>query len=258
MVVTEKQRNILTNCTAAIVCRDSSEKENTGTAIWFESKNGNHCLLTNAHIIQNKTSMDIYCSEIIDGTRRVSAEPITVQLSKNYYIDSYSDLGLVIIDDLIESLECRKREIDSFYLTENMFLTDYSEIPFLQNVIVVGYPGGLIIRETNSPIFKSGIIAVDPRNVVGGESALVLDLHSFGGSSGSPIFWIKEKDIYLIGIVCSNRYLETNVFDGDKKLESIYINENIGIADCINTFSIKSFLRQHGLEPDRLAKSELT
>lgn len=56
-----------------------------------------------------------------------------------------------------------------------------------------GYPNGLIDYYNNLPILRSGITATQPKLNFNGKEEFLTDIHNFGGSSGSPIFIIREK-----------------------------------------------------------------
>ncbi|MBL4732407.1 MAG: trypsin-like peptidase domain-containing protein [Rhizobiaceae bacterium] len=59
----------------------------------------------------------------------------------------------------------------------------------VEEILMVGYPSGLIDDVNNLPIVRQGITATAVYNSYNGQNQFLTDCASFGGSSGSPIVW---------------------------------------------------------------------
>lgn len=72
---------------------------------------------------------------------------------------------------------------------------DYMQsITQTDEVIMIGYPGGLRDELNNQPIFRKGILATSPSKNFGGERKFLIDMPVYGGSSGSPILLFSETE----------------------------------------------------------------
>jgi len=74
---------------------------------------------------------------------------------------------------------------------------DLAKMTVDEQVIMPGFPNGLIDRHNNLPLSRHGHTAFHAKldfNVFdGGEPYGVVDMACFGGSSGSPVVWVKSK-----------------------------------------------------------------
>ncbi len=85
------------------------------------------------------------------------------------------------------------------------------------NVLMIGFPNGLMDHANNLPLTRRGILATPYHADYNGQPDFVVDIAAFGGSSGSPVFAIFEGPtplengtsmlgngaIYFIGILHS-------------------------------------------------------
>lgn len=69
--------------------------------------------------------------------------------------------------------------------------------PF-EDVIMVGYPIGLIDEAHNAPIMRKGMTATHPRYDFNGKPLFMIDCACFPGSSGSPVFLL-DNGAYVEG-----------------------------------------------------------
>lgn len=62
----------------------------------------------------------------------------------------------------------------------------------MDQVIMIGYPDALWDRVNNQPIFRRGIIATNPNLDFNGQKEFLIDMPVYNGSSGSPVFIVRE------------------------------------------------------------------
>ena len=211
MHLTKDQEDILLRCTAAIVCKDQNGVPNTGTSFWFQTESGEKYLVTNKHVIENKESVTIYCSVINEFDFSVKTDKIVVELKGNSYLSETADLGAIRVTDLFKQYKIMCR-----FLTTNLIKTKYDEYSLIEDVIMVGYPSGLLFEEANRPFIRVGTTASDLRLIKDSQDAFYLDIQAAEGSSGSPVFIIKDDSVELIGINKEDRIIPSYVHKKEK------------------------------------------
>jgi len=99
------------------------------------------------------------------------------------------------------------------------FIKDFPQLALTptDDILMIGYPNGLIDEVHKLPIFRSGIIASDPSidfgehklnpDVPGGEEIVtykefLIDMEATPGSSGSPVVRRIDNTYYFLGIFC--------------------------------------------------------
>ena len=107
-----------------------------------------------------------------------------------FHPDDDIDLCFIFINDLIENeiksgTKLYYRCIGEGLIVPEEKLTDFTPI---EDIIMIGYPIGLIDEENNRPVIRKGITATDLRLNYNGKNEFVIDAACFHGSSGSPVF----------------------------------------------------------------------
>ena len=62
----------------------------------------------------------------------------------------------------------------------------------LDEVVMIGYPNGILDEVNNQPIFRRGTLATKPSLDYNGRKEFLVDMAVYGGSSGSPVFVYRE------------------------------------------------------------------
>ena len=65
--------------------------------------------------------------------------------------------------------------------------SDMKHYNILHDIIMIGYPDGLMDKVNNLPIFRKGITATNPAIDYNGMKQFLIDASCFPGSSGSPV-----------------------------------------------------------------------
>ena len=241
MHLTKDQEDILLRCTAAIVCKDQNGIPNTGTSFWFQTESGEKYLITNRHVIENKVSVTIYCSIINELDASVKTITIDMKLKGNSYLSETADLGGIRVTDLFKQYKIMCR-----FLTKDLIKTKYDKCSLIEDVIMVGYPSGLLFKKINRPLIRVGTTASDLRLIKDSQDAFYLDIQAVEGSSGSPVFIIKDDSVELAGINKEDRIIPSYVYKKEKDNPeikfSLYIKENTGISICENGIALIEFL----------------
>ena len=232
----------------------------TGTGFYFnfgESETGYLIgIVTNRHVFEDVTEATVKI--ILTDDKGVSHD--TDPLSKTindldkkiiYHPDPDVDLcaiPLTLIIDQVHDVPIGWL-LSSYVYSKSDFLTDIelNELGAIEDIIMIGYPDGLMDEVNNKPIIKKGITSTHYKLDYEGEKKFLIDMYCFGGSSGSPILLYKYGVFEMDGeafIGRRTRFLgvlyaghDTSI-DGEmvevpiKKMKrpSIEVNMHIGIA----------------------------
>jgi hypothetical protein len=79
--------------------------------------------------------------------------------------------------------------LDKTHLPSAQMLADFGS---LEDVVMVGYPTGIVDATNNFPIVRRGITSTPYTANYQGKREFLADIPVYGGSSGSPIFVINE------------------------------------------------------------------
>lgn len=197
---------LITYSTAKICCKvmiDGQELISTGTGfIMYLCQNNNNqtcipVLITNYHVINNsyETSFELcLCNE---NKEPCDTKTYTIMFQGNPWIrhpNKDVDLACLPIGVVLNELE--KQGIHLFYspLTKEFIISpEYLEIATaVENIIMVGYPKGLSDTYNHKPIIRQGITASHIKKDYQGKKEFLMDIASFHGSSGSPVFILNE------------------------------------------------------------------
>lgn len=107
-----------------------------------------------------------------------------------FHPDDNIDLCFIFIKDLIENEIKSGTKLYYRCIGENLIVPEekLTEFTPIEDIIMIGYPIGLIDEENNKPVIRKGITATDLRLNYNGKNEFVIDAACFHGSSGSPVF----------------------------------------------------------------------
>ena len=177
----------ISNGTGFII--DLCENKEEGTVIPL--------LITNKHVIENSVDTTFeFCKKNEEGDP-VDTEtvPITVMSTLwNKHPDNSVDLVSLPLSEVINLTKKFNQNI--FYISLDKSLipsqNEINEFQAMEEVVMVGYPIGLMDYHNHKPIIRSGITATILKNDYQGNREFLIDMACFPGSSGSPIFIVNE------------------------------------------------------------------
>lgn len=199
--------------TARIICSNSTETAyGTGFFMLYEndSKANYLALVTNKHVVSGYSTATI---ELVsdDGNGNPSDTThlrITLSdLQKNcvYHPDPDIDICFIFINSEMEEL--RKQGKNPYYrcIGKEMLLrpSDYDSLTAIEDIIMIGYPNGIMDDLNCKPVVRKGITATNLKLDYDGKPVFMIDAACFPGSSGSPVFLRKtglEKETTENGI----------------------------------------------------------
>lgn len=185
-------------CTTRIVgylgASKTTFKTGTGFFYNFPSEGGQSVpvLITNKHVVEGTSSLGFL---VHASTVKEAKQPDTkAQISSTaaefiHHPNPKIDLCGVPIGPVASTMTPHPffRSLDPSLVKSNVQL---KELTAVEDILMVGYPNGLWDATNNFPLIRRGITASHPAVDfnVNGVPTTVVDVASFPGSSGSPVF----------------------------------------------------------------------
>lgn len=107
-----------------------------------------------------------------------------------FHPDKEIDLCFIFISDLINAKQKSGEYLYFRYIGEDFFISETAikNLTPIEDIVMIGYPIGLIDEKNNKPVVRKGITASDVRLNYNNREEFLIDAACFCGSSGSPIF----------------------------------------------------------------------
>ncbi len=188
----------LVYATTKIKCTSSSIISE-GTAFFFQKDLSNgktvFALVTNNHVVEGFDKAEIYLAGVNpNGTpndqNRVIISISDLQKKRIRHPSPDIDICLLFIGEEINQI--RSKGEDVFYKTipSTMIPSDemLAKLSPIEDVVMVGYPNGLMDSYNNKPIIRKGITASNVKLDYENRPDFLVDMACFWGSSGSPVF----------------------------------------------------------------------
>lgn len=189
--------------TVRLLCfSDKTISQGTSFFMTYEFDNTNiTALVTNKHVVcedEDKTILYknakfvMSCSENGSIKDDKKVEIVIDDLGERvvFHDDPNVDLCFVFVNDKIS--EANKPDNQIYYrsLNTNLIINDVvvKTLKPIEDVIMIGYPIGLIDEYNNKPIVRKGITATSYSLDYNGKKEFLIDIACFQGSSGSPVF----------------------------------------------------------------------
>lgn len=181
--------------TVKIVCRGNGVlSSGTGFFMREELGEGNNinAIVTNKHVIKGFDTAEIVLVGTDNKGNPDDKNHISIiieNLSKKTveHPDSSIDICLLFVNDELNKVDAYYKAINC-----NMVLTkdngDYDALTSIEDVIMIGYPNGIIDAVNNKPVVRRGITATSLKHDYNGKPDFMVDIACFFGSSGSPVF----------------------------------------------------------------------
>jgi len=169
-------------------------------------------IVTNRHVFENVIEARIKIILIDDKGVSHDTNPLIKDikdLDKKviYHPDPTVDLCAIPIAEIIDPAKdipkgwqlCLYAYSKADLLTEK----ELNELSAVEDILMIGYPDGLMDEVNNKPIIKKGITSTHIKLDYENEKIFLIDIYTFEGSSGSPILLHKygvfdlEEDTYI-------------------------------------------------------------
>jgi len=158
-------------------------------------------IVCNKHATKDalKTKIDITLAS--NGSPSMNSLPLSIDNCRFAWIhhpDPSVDLSVLPIGMIWNELE--SHGLRPFIIPMNAGIIppdDYmNAITQFDEVIMIGYPGGLRDEVNNQPIFRRGSLATRPSKNFGGERKYLVNMPVYPGSSGSPVLYLAKAGAF--------------------------------------------------------------
>lgn len=177
---------------------EKNGKYYVGTGFFYNfnlgSNTSNSYLVTNKHVVKDisktKLTFNQKINEKADYGNLATVEFTPSQLSWINHPDSSIDLSILKLESILQHFKRQGKEIFIRTLDSSLIPNDsiWNTFNYLDEVIMIGYPSGIIDQHNNLPIARIGSTASIPKLKFDNIEQFVYDISTFGGSSGSPVF----------------------------------------------------------------------
>jgi len=184
----------LGNTTIRILSYNTLDSITTGTGFFFLfQKDGKerHVIVTNKHVVEKKKHGRLVftkCDEVGDPLYGEKINLDIKDFEKKWIFHPDPKVDLCILDMTL-ILKLKKplyyKLIPESYIPNDSLWHSYT---IMEEIIMIGYPKGLIDTLNNYPITRTGSVATLPKLKYNGKDEFLIDVAIFNGSSGSPVF----------------------------------------------------------------------
>ena len=199
----------LLHSTVQIVCEQASGGVSFGTGFFFgffpQGNQNVPVIATNKHLVAGANTGHFRLSMrkddgSVDLNNFVDS---TVPNFSNQWIphpDPSVDLTVMPCGGLLRELDAQGRKPFFVTLDPTLVPTDaeLAELTPLEEILVVGYPNGIIDKAHNIPVFRRGITATPAYIDFNNTKEFLIDASIFPGSSGSPVFCLIRGPMQLV------------------------------------------------------------
>lgn len=217
---------MITYSTVLIRCEYSNGTVGSGTGFIINlcsNKENQTCvpvLITNNHVVANSVKTVFEFCKADENGKPIDTQLFSFIYQGNAWIHHPTpsvDLCCLLLAEALNELQKKNTKIFYIPLETNLIPNNQNldELSAMEDVVMVGYPIGLSDTYNHKPIIRRGITASYPKKDYQGKKETLLDMASYPGSSGSPIF-ILNQGTYVTpnGIAMGNRLYLLGVLYG--------------------------------------------
>lgn len=158
-------------------------------------------IVCNKHATKDALATKIDVTLASNSLPSVNSLPLTIDNSRFAWIhhpDPSVDLSALPIGVIWNELEANGLRPFIIPMNTSIIPTDdyMKRITQFDEVIMIGYPGGLRDEVNNQPIFRRGSLATSPLKNFGGERKFLVNMPVYPGSSGSPVLYLASSGVF--------------------------------------------------------------
>lgn len=158
----------LSYSTIRIICTKPNGVYSVGTgfvmSMKFNKEDGTFVpvLVTNKHVIKDSIKVSFILTEMVEGQPSAGCFPFELPLSESAWRkhpDDNVDLCALAIGPILNALKAQGKFAKVSWLPMNIIASDeeIGNMFQLDEVVMIGYPNGILDEVNNQPIFRRGI-----------------------------------------------------------------------------------------------------
>jgi hypothetical protein len=159
-------------------------------------------IVSNRHVLGDAPWVELEFALATPDKQRILGKPYTVRINRGElpvlcHPDPNVDLALMPIAPILNMLSESGIKFHVTQLSENDFPAPHVEsaLHAASGILMIGFPNGLMDEHNNLPLVRRGILATPYAADYMGRPDFVVDIASFGGSSGSPVFAVFDQTV---------------------------------------------------------------
>ena len=188
--------------TVRIWC-EKSTMHSSGTGFFliknYSDGSNINAIVTNKHVVEGFEKAEISFAGVSDDGSPDDHNQVIITINDLQrkifpHPSPEIDICLLFINDEIEKSRQAGKQVYYLSIGAEMIISpaDADLLTPIEDVIMIGYPQGIIDTYNNKPVVRKGITATSLKLDYNGTSDFLIDIACFPGSSGSPIFLRKE------------------------------------------------------------------
>ena len=158
-----------------------------------------NAIVTNNHVVDGYDYAEITLAGVTDEGMLDDQNQVTIvidnlQKKRISHPDKNIDICLLFVNKELEASQESGNPVYYRAIGVEMTLlpTDFDSLTSIEDVVMIGYPNGIIDTYNNKPVVRKGITATSLKLDYNGTPDFMIDIACFYGSSGSPVFLRKE------------------------------------------------------------------
>ena len=247
MIINQQTQELLLKVTSKIICTYSNAESKQATCFFCQKTDGRIILVTNKHVFENAVTADLYLTILNNNTQAYENKTLSITIGNDIKHHAKYDISTLDFTNINDSLKMSNLTPQITMINETAVVTDYDNLDFIQEILMIGYPDGIIDLIKNNPVVRTGVTATPIKHKYNNEEVFLTDIPTFWGSSGSPIL-IPDGNgsVRLVGLNYETILNERPVYDknagsSDRNIIGyVQIPNDIGIA--ISSIIIKEML----------------
>ncbi len=202
---------------------DKSKSTGTGFIFNYHTKDKDFpYIVTNRHVVKNSIEGTLVFNRMQFGLPKLGdhfpLEYDNFEKHWTFHDDDKVDLAILPFSPVLHQLKDLKENIYYKWLDQSFVPNDKKikeEFDAVEDLLFLGYPNNIYDKKNLTPVVRKGITATPVYENYENNPKFLVDASIFPGSSGSPIFIIKEskstvldkkqnkKQLFLLGVIAS-------------------------------------------------------
>lgn len=224
----KQEEHILLKTTSIIeMCDVHGKLLGGGTCFFCQNSQNTIYFVTNNHVIEKSNYCYLYLSINNQNTNTGKHEWVFCNLENKIKKHPQYDLCVIDFTEIYNNIVAQNKTPIITCIPISTMCSNYNNFNHIEEIYMVGYPNEIINGGINYPIVRKGITATGICDSLNGTEAFIIDIPVYGGSSGSPVYFLtKEGKVSLVGITAEKYYEKNYVYIKDDNTNNYIKNKN--------------------------------
>jgi len=218
----------------------------TGFIITVDTRQGvANAVITNKHVVDGATSINFRMHKKDNEGKPILTQTVNIAPAVSDVIghsDKDVDIALLPLGPILNDLHDKGEKVFFKSIDASVFIDHLYEgtLDSIEEIIFVGYPGGVYDSVHNLPIIRSGHTATPIMIDHNGTPRFIIDASVFPGSSGSPVFILNQGN----HSTKNGDFVQGDRFKFIGVLAAVHLHESTGRIEVLPSSNIVSTFNQ--------------